>query len=309
MPHYVLAIHGGAGTIDPGADEAPYHAALLRALGAGQAVLEANGSAMDAVTAAVLALEDCTLFNAGRGSVYTAGATHEMDAIVMDGASLRAGAVAGVSTVEHPVLLARAVMEQTPCVLLAGAGAEQFAREAGFEAMAPEFFATDARLAQLRRAQADGKIALDHTAAIAPINEDSKFGTVGAVALDRHGNLASAVSTGGMTNKRIGRIGDTPIVGAGCYADNASVAVAATGTGEHFMRAVLAYDIAARMAYGGASLEQAAGAAVHGKLSSLGGEGGVIAIGKDGALAMPFNTTGMYRACVRESEAGASFIF
>ena len=357
--NYVLAIHGGAGTIMPGGDEAPFHAALKQATEAGEAVLAAGGSALDAVTQAVVALEDCILFNAGRGSVYTSDAVQEMDAIVMDGSSQAAGAVAGVCTVKNPVLLARAVMEKSPSVLLAGQGAERFAREQGFAAMPPDYFASEARLQQLQRAQAAGKGSLlDHDGASAgsndlpngkatdksgqyssatnnnapasaitassqtaadtvtsppepnaPINPDTKFGTVGAVALDRHGNLASAVSTGGMTNKRPGRIGDTPIVGAGCYANNASVAVAATGTGEHFIRSVLAHDVAARMQYGGAALQDAAHVAVHEKLGSIGGEGGIIAIGADGALAMPFNTTGMYRASVREGEAVVTQIF
>ena len=331
--NYVLAIHGGAGTIMPGGDEAPYHAALQQAMAAGEAVLAANGSALDAVSAAVVELENCILFNAGRGSVYTSDAVQEMDAIVMDGATQAAGAVAGVCSVQNPVLLARAVMEKSNCVLLMGTGAERFAREQGFAFTPPEYFASEARLQQLRRAQEEGKgTLLDHDGAKVvaaaqadgadqanqstgsaikpePINPDSKFGTVGAVALDRNGNLASAVSTGGMTNKRPGRVGDTPIVGAGCYASNASVAVAATGTGEHFIRSVLSHDVAARMQYGGATLAEAAHAAVHDKLGAIGGEGGIIAIGKDGALAMPFNTTGMYRASVREGEAVVTAIF
>lgn len=323
--NYVLAIHGGAGTIQPGVDETPYHAALREAAAAGEAVLAGGGSALDAVTQAVQALEDCILFNAGRGSVYTSDGVHEMDAIVMDGRNLTAGAVAGVATVRNPVLLARAVMEKSPCVLLAGSGAERFAREQGFEAMPAEYFASEARLAQLRRAQAAGSgSVLDHDGASQlaqagaaasgtvnpePIDPDRKYGTVGAVALDKNGNLASAVSTGGMTNKRPGRIGDTPVVGAGCFADNASVAVAATGSGEYFLRAVVAHDVAARMQYGGASLADAAHAVVHEKLVALGGDGGIIAVGRDGALCMPFNTTGMYRASVREGEAIVTQIF
>lgn len=319
---YVLAIHGGAGTIVKGADEAPYHAALKEAAAAGEAVLTRGGSALDAVTAAVVALEDCILFNAGRGSVYTSDRQHEMDAIVMDGVQQAAGAVAGVRTVKNPVLLARAVMEQSGCVLLAGDGAERFARASGFAAMPPEYFASLARLEQLQRAQASGVTQLDHdgaaqaarpttagSTAAAPIDPDTKFGTVGAVARDRAGNLASAVSTGGMTNKRPGRVGDTPIVGAGCYANNASVAVAATGTGEHFIRTVLAYDIAARMQYGGASLADAADAAVIRTLTGIGGEGGVVAIDYQGNLRMPFNTSGMYRASVREGGAIETAIF
>jgi beta-aspartyl-peptidase (threonine type) len=325
--HYVLAIHGGAGTIMPGGDEAPYHQALKLAAQAGETVLAAGGSALDAVSAAVVELENCILFNAGRGSVYTSDAVQEMDAIVMDGKDQRAGAVAGVCSVQNPVLLARAVMEQSNCVLLMGQGAERFAREQGFAFTPPDYFASQARLDQLHKAQAKGQGALlDHDGATAnaasardpdngnfvakePINPDTKFGTVGAVARDRMGNLASAVSTGGMTNKRPGRVGDTPIVGAGCYANNASVAVAATGTGEHFIRSVLAHDVAARMEYGGVALAKAAHAAVHHKLSAIGGEGGIVAIGMDGSVAMPFNTTGMYRASVREGEAIVTAIF
>lgn len=319
---YVLAIHGGAGTIAPGVDETPYHAALKEAAAAGEAILAAGGSALDAVSTAVVELENCILFNAGRGSVYTSAAVQEMDAIVMDGKNQAAGAVAGVSSVKNPVLLARAVMEKSSCVLLMGAGAESFAREQQFEFTPPEYFACPKRIEQLRRAQAKGSGAtLDHDGSNLPavpvvpavppepINPDTKYGTVGAVALDRDGNLASAVSTGGMTNKRPGRVGDTPIVGAGCYANNASVAVACTGTGEHFIRSVLAHDVAARMQYGGATLAQAAHTAVHSKLSGIDGDGGIIAISHDGALAMPFNTTGMYRASVREGESIVTAVF
>ncbi len=312
---YVLAIHGGAGAIAPDGDDAPhsaqYHAALKLAAAAGEAVLARGGCALDAVVAAVVSLEDCILFNAGRGSVYSADGRQEMDAIVMDGKNLAAGAVAGVCTVANPVLLARAVMEQTHCVMLAGEGAERFAREAGFAVTPAEYFASPERLEQLRQAKAAGHaMQLDHDGkSAAPIDPTNKFGTVGAVARDRAGNLASAVSTGGMTNKRPGRVGDTPIVGAGCYADNRTVAVAATGSGEHFMRTVLAYDIAARMAYSGATLAQAADLALHDGLGRIGGSGGVIAIDRAGNLAMPFTTTGMYRASVRENEAIVSAIF
>jgi L-asparaginase / beta-aspartyl-peptidase len=308
---YVLAIHGGAGTIARDGDRAPYHAALKRAAAAGEAVLARGGSALDAVVAAVVSLEDCILFNAGRGSVYSADGQQEMDAIVMDGAHLSAGAVTGVRTVAHPVLLARAVMTQTSCVMLAGEGAERFAREAGFAVTPPEYFASPERHQQWRLAKEAGNaMTLDHDAksCAPPIDPDTKLGTVGAVARDRAGNLASAVSTGGMTNKRPGRVGDTPIVGAGCYADNRTVAVAATGTGEHFMRAVLAHDIAARMAYGGMALAEAARSALRDKIETIGGSGGVIAIDRDGNLAMPHTTSGMYRASVRENEAIVSAI-
>lgn len=323
---YVLAIHGGAGTIAPSGDPAKedaYHAALHAATAAGEAVLAAGGRAIDAVTAAVRALEDCPLFNAGRGSVYTSDATHEMDASVMDGRTQAAGAVCCVRNVRNPVTLARAVMEHSSCVLLTADGAERFARERGIELAPPEYFATKDRLEQLQRALAKQSGALlDHDGASAsghdksqdrpqdksPIDPDQKFGTVGAVALDRDGNLASAVSTGGMTNKKPGRVGDTPVVGAGIYA-NERVAVAATGTGEFFIRAVAAYDIAARMLYGGASLEAAARAVVFDRLPALGGSGGLIAIDRDGNVATPFNTSGMYRAWVCENEPIATRIF
>lgn len=317
---YVLALHGGAGTISPtgnGAMEQIYHQALHEAIAAGEAILAQNGRAIDAVTAAVVALENCPLFNAGHGSVYTADGLHEMDASLMDGGTLAAGAVAGVSTVGNPILLARAVMEKTDCVLLSGAGAERFARECGIEALPPEYFATPHRLQQLLNArQSSVAPQLDHDGASAiantggdPIDPNQKFGTVGAVARDQYGNLAAATSTGGMTNKRPGRIGDSAIIGAGCYADNGSVAVSATGTGEHFIRTVLAYDIAARIKYGKLPLNQAASQAVMEKLSAIGGRGGVIAIDHDGNLAMPFNTSGMYRAWVRQDQKPVTAIF
>lgn len=313
---YVLAVHGGAGTIasegEAGA-EAPYHAALREAIALGEAILAQGGDALDAVIASVVVLEDCPLFNAGRGSVFTADARHELDASVMDGRTLAAGAVAGVWAVRNPVLLARAVMEQSGCVLLAGEGAERFARTAGIQFAEPGYFFTQSRLDQLLRAKGSGAAVLDHDGANAaqntPIREDGKHGTVGAVARDSRGNLASAVSTGGMTNKRAGRIGDTPVIGAGCYAENASVAVAATGTGEHFIRTVAAHDIAARMRYAGMSLEEAAAAVIFERLPAIGGTGGVIAIDRDGNLAMPFNTSGMYRGWVREGEEISTAIF
>jgi beta-aspartyl-peptidase (threonine type) len=312
---YSLAIHGGAGTIlqTTAEAEAPYHAALEEAIAAGEAVLAGGGSALDAVTAAVVALEDCPLFNAGRGSVYTADATHEMDASIMDGRDLHAGAVTCVRTIRNPVRLARAVMERTPHVLLADEGAERFARECGIDTAPPEYFAVESRLQQLLKARAEAAGArLDHDLAFAPrepIDPDGKFGTVGAVARDRHGHLASAVSTGGMTNKRPGRVGDTPVIGAGCYADNRSVAVATTGTGEFFMRGVIAYDVAARMVYGAEPFASAAHKAVFERLAGFGGRGGLVAVDRNGNIAMPFNTSGMYRAWVREDEAVSTAIF
>ena len=266
MPTYALAIHGGAGTIArhtlSDARGALYHAALAEALEAGRRILEEGGSALDAVCEAVTRLEDCPLFNAGHGAVLTADATHELDACVMDGRTRAAGAVAGVARVRNPVRAARLVMERSGHVLMAGPGAERFLAEQGVPLVDPATFTTPDRLAQLRRVQAAGLGAtLDHTAESAqrgdPIEPDGKRGTVGAVALDRAGNLAAATSTGGLTNKRPGRVGDSPIVGAGCYAANATVAVSTTGTGESFQRGVSAYDVAALMDYAGLDVHTA----------------------------------------------------
>jgi len=320
----IIAIHGGAGTITRNnlseADEQGYHSALNAVLLAAQAVLTQGGSALDAVTEAVRLLEDCPLFNAGKGAVYTRNGTHELDAAIMDGATLAAGAVATVSCVRNPVLAARAVMTHSAHVLLAGSGAETFAREQGLELVAPEYFHTEARYQQWQRARSQTGAVLDHDgaalvfqesahAAAEPIDPDSKFGTVGAVALDMHGNLAAATSTGGMTNKQLGRVGDTPLIGAGCYAANATAAVSATGTGEVFMRTVAAYDVAARMAYGGASLQQATEEVVMQVLPVYGGRGGLIALDAQGNLSLSFNTEGMYRGFARGSETPVTAIY
>src|SRR5665647_129806 len=268
----LIAIHGGAGTMSRNsiraAQEAAYHTALQDILRRAQQLRASGGSALDAVSLAVDSLEDCPLFNAGHGAVFTHDETHELDAAVMDGATLRAGAVACVSRIRRPVRAARAVMEHSEHVLLVGAGAEAFAQEHGLEMVSPDYFSTEARRQQLKRALSSYKTVLDHDSAAltfrspassgAPLDEDRKMGTVGAVALDAQGNLAAATSTGGMTNKRPGRVGDTPVIGAGTYADNRTAAISCTGTGEMFMRTVAAYDVCARMAYGGLSLEQAA---------------------------------------------------
>jgi L-asparaginase / beta-aspartyl-peptidase len=319
---YVLAIHGGAGVIQSGVDESPYHLGLQAALSAGEAVLRDGGSAVDAVLAAVVALEDFPLFNAGHGAVFTSAQTHELDASIMDGSNLQAGAVAGVAHVKNPVRAAHAVLRDGRFVLLNGVGADDFAAAAGLMPVANSYFSTPHRLAQLRTVQSSNpdQVALDHSVTVTktmnPLptkssNEDQshKFGTVGAVALDQHGHLAAATSTGGMTNKKPGRIGDTPIVGAGIYANDATCAVSATGTGEHFLRACVAHDIHARMQYGGASLQDAAQATIHDNMNALGGEGGVIAIGRDGSLCFTFNSPGMYRGWVREGEAGETRVF
>lgn len=322
-PVPLIAIHGGAGTISRASvsteQEAAYHAALKDVLQAAQQLLAAGGSALDAVSLAVDLLEDCPLFNAGHGAVFTHDETHELDAAVMDGATLRAGAVACVSRVRRPLRAARAVMERSEHVLLVGAGAEAFAQACGLELVDPAYFSTEARRAQLQRARASDATLLDHDAAALafrppaagapPLDEGSKLGTVGAVALDAHGNLAAATSTGGMTNKRPGRVGDTPLIGAGTYADNRTAAISCTGSGEMFMRAVAAFDICARMAYGGQSLDAAAQEVVMKVLPALGGRGGLIAVDALGNLSLPFNTEGMYRGFARVGEAPQTAIF
>jgi L-asparaginase / beta-aspartyl-peptidase len=287
----VLAIHGGAGTITQRGltprREQEYRAGLAAALQRGYAVLDGGGSSLDAVTAAVVVLEDLPLFNAGRGAVFNAAGAHELDAAVMDGATGKAGAVAGARRVKNPVLAARAVMEGTPHVLLVGPAADRYARAAGLALVPPSYFSTPQRARALERAR-------DRAATTAA----DRHGTVGAVALDRLGNLAAATSTGGTTNKMEGRVGDSPIIGAGTYADNATCAVSATGHGEYFMRAVLAYDVAARMRHGGTSLAAAARGALA-RAAQLGGDGGLIAIDRTGRVAMPFASEGMYRGVAR----------
>jgi beta-aspartyl-peptidase (threonine type) len=291
--------------------EAEYHRALEAVLLPPQRLLAAGGSALDAVTLAVELLEDCPLFNAGHGAVFTHDETHELDAAVMDGASLRAGAVACVTRIKRPVRAARAVMEHSSHVLFAGAGAEAFAAKLGLELVTPDYFSTEARREQLRRALATETAILDHDGAAqaAPLDERQKMGTVGAVALDAGGNLAAATSTGGMTNKQPGRVGDSPLIGAGTYADNRSAAVSCTGTGEMFIRLAAAYDVCARMAYGGASLQAAAEQVVMQALPTIGGRGGLIAVDRHGNLSMPFNTDGMYRGYARVGEAPHTAIF
>ncbi|GAB2478123.1 isoaspartyl peptidase/L-asparaginase [Comamonas humi] len=314
----VIAIHGGAGTLSRAnispEQELAYHAALQAVLHAGQAVLEQGGSAMEAVCVAVQGLEDCPLFNAGHGAVFTADGTHELDAAVMDGATLAAGAVAGVTRVRNPVLAARAVMQDGQHVLMIGDGAERLAGAAGLDLVEPGYFSTEARRAQLQAAQASAAGAvLDHDGAAAladrPLHEGRKMGTVGAVALDAQGHLAAATSTGGLTNKRPGRVGDTPLIGAGTYADDRTAAVSCTGHGESFIRVAAAHDLCARMAYGGLSLQAAAAAVVHGALPAIGGSGGLIAVDRYGNVCLPFNTEGMYRGVARVGQAPESFIY
>lgn len=324
----VIAIHGGAGAIARDAmspeKEREYLDALARIVAAGQAVLAEGGSALDAVTVAVSLLEDCPLFNAGHGAVFTSAGTHELDASIMDGATLRTGAIANVSCVRNPVLAARKVMQESKHVFFVGAGAEAFAREQGLEIVDPSYFSTEARREQLLRVQRENPDAavLDHDgqAIVArgqpvpakpadPLDADKKFGTVGAVAVDARGNLAAATSTGGITNKQVGRVGDAPIIGAGCYANNRTCAVSTTGTGEMYIRMVAAYDVSALMEYTGATLQAAADKVMHEKLPSIEGKGGLIAVDAQGNVTLPFNTEGMYRGYGRVGEAPAVAIY
>ncbi|HEX8474611.1 MAG TPA: isoaspartyl peptidase/L-asparaginase [Pyrinomonadaceae bacterium] len=294
-----LAIHGGAGTIRraemSAAREAAFRDGLRRALERGWETLTGGGAALDAVEATVRVMEDDPLFNAGRGAVFTHDAVHEMDAAIMSGKDLRAGAVAAVGSIKNPVTLARRVMEETEHVLLCGVGAEEFARLSGCETASPEYFFTEFRHAQLLEAQREGEVRLDHT----PVK---KFGTVGAVACDSRGNLAAATSTGGMTNKRFGRIGDSALIGAGTYADNQTCAISCTGHGEFFIRAVAAYDVVCLMKYKGLTLAEAAERVVGQTLREMGGEGGLVAVDRSGNIALPFNSEGMYRAWVSSGQ-------
>ena len=288
MP-FALAIHGGAGALDPAsppAEQQRFRDGLARALTAGRDVLAGGGSAVDAVERAVRVLEDDPLFNAGRGACYTADERHELDASIMDGRTLAAGGVAAVTTVRNPVALARLVMERSGRVLLVGDGAEQFADTVGVDRVDNRYFDSPERLAQLQH-----KLA---TLARDPATAYKDRGTVGAVALDTHGRLAAATSTGGMTGKRFGRVGDSPVVGAGCYADDRTVAVSCTGVGEEYLRHAVAYDVSARVAYLGQTVREATDAIVRTTLRP--DDGGLIAVGRDGSIAMPYNTAGMYRA-------------
>ncbi len=296
-----LAIHGGAGVIDRAsltpAREAEFRAALERIAAAAWARLQAGASALDVVESAVRDLEDFPLFNAGHGAVLNADGVAELDAAIMDGRTRAAGAVAAAQSPTHPVSLARAVMERTEHVLLVGAGADRLAQELGLEQSSPAYFITAERAQQQRLAAASGKVTLDHDAMYNGPDPADKTGTVGAVARDAQGHLAAATSTGGMTNKHPGRVGDTPLIGAGTWAEDQSCAVSATGHGEFFMRSALAYDVHARMVYGQAGLDAACAGAL-GRVDELGGTGGLIAIGRDGEIALSFNSEGMYRAWV-----------
>ena len=308
---WTLLIHGGAGTLErdritPEAD-AEIRAALREALDAGSAILTAGGSALDAVEASVRVLEDNPNFNAGRGAVFTAEGRNELDASIMDGRGREAGAVAGVTMTRHPISLARAVMENSAHVLLAGAGADRFSRDQSLEQVGPEWFYTQRRFDQLQRFL-ERENAVDREAA-APLHpRDTYFGTVGAVARDSEGNLAAATSTGGRTGKAYGRVGDSPIIGAGTYADNRACAVSATGAGEFYIREGVAHEICARMRFLGEGPQEAADQ-VQADTLALGGDGGVIVLGADGRWAFSFNTAGMYRGAAAAGEEPMVAIF
>lgn len=292
---FSIAIHGGAGTLVKGMmtpeKEKEYKAALELSLNQGYEILRNGGRAVDAVEEAVKQLEDSHLFNAGRGSVFTNSGTHEMDASIMEGKTLQAGAVSLITGIKNPISLARSVMEKSEHVFLAGEGAMRFAEKFGFTLESPEYFHDEFRYQQWQEIKDSESFQLDHS-----VNKDSKFGTVGAVACDQYGDLAAATSTGGMTNKRWGRIGDSPMIGAGNYANNKTCAVSCTGSGEFFIRGVVAYDVSCLMEYKGLSLEEAARQVVEERLLGIGGDGGLIAVDAQGNVTLPFNTEGMYRA-------------
>lgn len=290
-----IAIHGGAGTIlraEMSAEkEQQYKEALQEALDAGYTVLENNGTAVDAVEVAVKKLENCPLFNAAKGSVFNAIGKHEMDASIMDGKTTLAGAVCGVHNIQNPVSLARQVMEQTEHVLLMGEGAMDFAATIGYPFIDDDYFYDEFRYQQWLKIKDTENFQLDHSDV-----KDKKFGTVGAVALDAHGNIAAATSTGGMTNKKFGRVGDSPIIGAGTYANNATCAVSCTGSGEYFLRGVVSYDVACLIEHKNYTLEDACEEVIQHRLKNIGGDGGLIAVDTKGNVTLSFNTEGMYRA-------------
>ncbi len=295
MSTFSLAIHGGAGTLIKGMmtpeKEVAYKEALKNALTKAYELLENNGTAIDAVAKAVMELEDSHLFNAGKGSVFTAEGIHEMDASIMDGENLNAGAVSLVTGIKNPICLAKDVMEKSDHVFLAGEGALKFAKNLNYALENENYFFDELRHQQWLEIKDTADFQLDHS-----IKKDSKFGTVGAVACDQKGNIAAATSTGGMTNKRFGRVGDSPMIGSGNYANNKTCAVSCTGSGEFFIKGVVAYDVSCLMEYKGMSLIEAASEVINKRIVAIGGDGGLIAIDASGNIAMPFNTEGMYRA-------------
>lgn len=297
---YALVIHGGAGTLSKDAItpelEQAYRDVLNESLSIGEDMLKVGGTSLDAVEAVIRNMENSPLFNAGKGAVFTHEGKNEMDASIMQGNGRKAGAISGVTNIKNPISTARMVMEKSKHVLLSGQGAEEFAKENGVEIVDPSYFYTERRWKSLQEAIKSETIELSES------NVDNKFGTVGAVALDKNGNITAGTSTGGMTNKRYNRIGDSPIIGAGTFADNMTCGVSCTGHGEYFIRYEVAYDVSARMKYLGESVEAAAERVIHGDMKTDGGTGGLIALDKNGNIAMPFNTSGMYRGYARPGE-------
>ncbi len=300
MQTFSIAIHGGAGTLVKGMmtseKEKGYKNTLNKALTGGYQILESGGTAIDAVELAVRSLEDSPLFNAGKGSVFTADEIHEMDASIMDGKTLNAGAVSLITGIKNPVTLARDVMEKSEHVFLAGKGAMEFAKELNYLLEDKTYFYDEFRYQQWLEIKDTNSFKLDHS-----LKKDTKFGTVGAVACDNKGNIAAATSTGGMTNKKYGRVGDSPMIGAGNYANNKTCAVSCTGSGEFFIRGVIAFDVSSLMEHKDMTVEEAANEVIHKRILKIGGDGGLIAVDKHGNIALPFNTEGMYRACKSSS--------
>ena len=305
MQQYAIAIHGGAGTILKSTmtpeKELAYKNGLQDAIDAGESILKSGGSSFDAVETAIIKLENNPLFNAGKGAVFTNTGTHEMDASIMNGKDLMAGAIAGVQGIKNPIALARAVMEQSEHVLLTGNGAMEFAKKVNAQFENEDYFFVQLRYDQLLQAKQSNSMVLDHTEDKIE-NGEKKFGTVGCVALDVKGNLAAGTSTGGMTNKKFGRVGDSSIIGAGTYANNTTCAISCTGHGELFIRSVVAYDISCLMEYKNLSLKEACDIVVMDKLVKIGGEGGLIALDAKGNIVLPFNSDGMYRASKKQNE-------
>ena len=304
---FAIIIHGGAGTILKKnmsiEKEEAYKAKLEEAVKAGYLILKNGGSSTEAVEKTIHVMENSPLFNAGKGAVFTNSETNEMDASIMEGATLNAGAVAGVKTVKNPITAAIEVMNNSNHVLLSGNGADIFAKEKGLEIVEPDYFYTERRFKSLQRIKDKEKTELDHDEKTAFYDEDikdSKFGTVGCVALDKNGNITAGTSTGGMTNKRWNRIGDSPIIGAGTYANNNTCGVSSTGWGEYFIRGNVAYDVSAQMEYKGISLKEATHDVIQNKLTKLGGTGGIVALDKKGNMSFEFNTAGMYRASMND---------
>lgn len=304
-PEWAIVVHGGAGfmrteSFTPEKEKA-YKDKLSEALQEGGEILENGGAAVEAVEAAIKILEDCPLFNAGKGAVFNADGMNELDASIMDGNTLNAGAVANVKRIKNPISAARKVMEESPHVMLISDGAEKFAGMQGIEMVEPEYFFTEDRWNSLQRAKQREQEQLE--------DKTQKSGTVGCVALDKNGNIAAGTSTGGMTNKRYGRVGDSPVIGAGTYADNTCCGVSATGHGEFFIRNVVAYDIVARVKYNGETIEEAASDIINNKLKNLKANGGVIVLDRNGNIAMPFNTSGMFRGYLYPGKSPQTAIF